>query len=295
MHDKPLHGQGMKTGGYPNPDVPADQAWKQMQELMQAHPPAEGGVARKTVLRKMFAYGSAALVVGTVLFFLMQNTGKTLPAKKTSHSSQARPVRVILPDSLIAFLNSHSRLVLTEDAHRNVVAQLYGSVYFDALASTGAVGPITAGRLKIFPSKAAFYITYDSSLDLSTIDVSAGMVALNTSNTSYQLQAGESLSYHGKTGEIGTRQKTDVNQYSYATLVFEFSDTPLSEALSTLENAYGFRILMGNEKMKKCRITTRFDHKSMKEVLDIMAYTLNFSYTIDEPARTVSLKGEGCE
>lgn len=285
----------MKNGRYPDPDVPADDAWKQMQDLMQAQPPADIGMAQKGLLRKILGFGSASLIVVTALFFLMRKSDASLPPLVISHTSQSRPVRIMLPDSMIAYLNTYSRLVLPADVHTNEAVQLYGSAYFDAVGSHDGGKAITAGTLRILPSNAAFYVTYDSAYDHSTVHVSSGKVELITSKGSYQLVAGESTTYHGRTGETEATRKADINLYGYATLVFEFSDTPLADAIAALENAYGYRIILANEKMRRCRITTRFDHKTLREILDIMAYTLNFTFTMNEQARTVSLKGEGCE
>jgi len=90
------------------------------------------------------------------------------------------------------------------------------------------------------------------------------------------------------------KQKADVNLYSYATRIFDFTDTPLKVAAAAIEKTYGITILFENQKLYRCRITTRFDNKTLKEMLDIMAYTLKFKYYINEKSRQVFVTGYGC-
>jgi hypothetical protein len=88
-----------------------------------------------------------------------------------------------------------------------------------------------------------------------------------------------------------TKDSTPV--VNYINKVFEFNNTPFKEAAGYIEKAYGVTIVLkGN--FNHCTITTRFDNKPLNEILDILAYTLAFEYTIDEKNRQVTISGDGC-
>jgi hypothetical protein len=76
--------------------------------------------------------------------------------------------------------------------------------------------------------------------------------------------------------------------------IFEFSNTPFKEAVGFIEKAYGVTIIINNNKLNNCTITTRFDNKSLEEILDILGYTLAFEYSIDKNKNQVIISGDGC-
>lgn len=76
--------------------------------------------------------------------------------------------------------------------------------------------------------------------------------------------------------------------------IFEFSNTPFKEATGFIEKAYGVTIIINNDKLYNCTITTRFDNKSLEEILDILGYTLTFEYSIDKNKNQVIISGDGC-
>jgi hypothetical protein len=80
----------------------------------------------------------------------------------------------------------------------------------------------------------------------------------------------------------------------YTNKVFEFSNMPFREASAYLEKAYGVKFIVKNNKLGNCTITTRFDNKSLEEILDIIGYTLTFEYEIDKTKNQVIISGNGC-
>jgi hypothetical protein len=80
----------------------------------------------------------------------------------------------------------------------------------------------------------------------------------------------------------------------YTNKVFEFSNMPFREASAYIEKAYGVTFIVKNNKLDNCTITTRFDNKSLEEILDILGYTLAFEYEIDKTKNQVIISGNGC-
>jgi hypothetical protein len=96
---------------------------------------------------------------------------------------------------------------------------------------------------------------------------------------------------------IDTVSKIDTLQHdtaAYAVKVFEFRNTPFKEAARSIEKAYGVKIITKNNSLDDCTVTTRFDNKSLEEILDILGYTLAFEYKIDKKKNQVIITGDGC-
>jgi hypothetical protein len=82
--------------------------------------------------------------------------------------------------------------------------------------------------------------------------------------------------------------------FDYTNKVFEFSNMPFKDAVAYIEKAYGVKFIINNNKLYNCTITTRFDNKSLEEILDVLGYTLAFEYEIDKTKNQVTISGDGC-
>jgi hypothetical protein len=79
-----------------------------------------------------------------------------------------------------------------------------------------------------------------------------------------------------------------------ASKVFEFNNMAFREVATYIEKAYGVKFIIKNSKLYNCTITTRFDNKSLEEILDVLAYTLAFEYELDKIKNQVTISGDGC-
>lgn len=97
-----------------------------------------------------------------------------------------------------------------------------------------------------------------------------------------------------------TRHQTDtpangtIARPDSASKVFEFNNLPFRDVAAYIEKAYGVKFIVKNSKLYNCTITTRFDNKSLEEILDVLAYTLVFEYELDKIKNQVTISGDGC-
>ncbi|MCS3797380.1 DUF4974 domain-containing protein [Niastella sp. OAS944] len=85
-----------------------------------------------------------------------------------------------------------------------------------------------------------------------------------------------------------------VAYFDSAHKVFEFSAMPFGKVTSYIGRAYGVKFILKNSKIENCTITTRFDNKSLEEIMDVIAFTLAFEYEIDKTKNQVIISGDGC-
>ncbi|KAA6440361.1 DUF4974 domain-containing protein [Dyadobacter flavalbus] len=81
----------------------------------------------------------------------------------------------------------------------------------------------------------------------------------------------------------------------YNSIVFDFSDMPLNKVAGSLEKEYGVSIILENPDAGNCRITSRFEHKTLTEILDIMGFTLGFKYKYLPEINRILILGNGCK
>lgn len=74
---------------------------------------------------------------------------------------------------------------------------------------------------------------------------------------------------------------------------FRFDETPLSEALTKLEKAYGIQIVLSNDKMNECPITANLGKQPLFGKLDLLCAILKASYEVQ--GTQILITGRGCE
>ena len=74
---------------------------------------------------------------------------------------------------------------------------------------------------------------------------------------------------------------------------FEFDDTPMSEVLKKLREAYGLEIIVENEIMNNCILTADITNQHLYTKLDIICAAVGATYEVK--GTTILINGKGCE
>jgi ferric-dicitrate binding protein FerR (iron transport regulator) len=284
---------------YPEPDVPVQEAWENMQQLLQSPvaPAGSGmGAAGKRPGKFMLGAGAGALViVSMIIYFVTTKKEGAKPSPQITYYSERFPKLDTLADGTIAFLDTLSSITVANlPAKEKQIIINQGGCYFRQL-NKSAIAPwqIKVGFVNILPNNANIYVTVDTVAAMAVVQVQMGSAEIQVSQEKLHIDAGESVRISTQHDMAHNKQKLDPNSFSYANKVFEFSNTPFKEVAGYLERAYGVKIMLPRN-FHNCTITTKFDNRSLKEVLDILAYTLAFDYTIDEKKKQVLISGDGC-
>lgn len=188
MDKKKLHINEAGSPNYPEPDIPAEEAWNSMQQLLQQAPEASASnsaLEKNKLLSKIIAITGTVVIVSTIIYMMTRPKEKPVPSVVTPAAAVVTTQRDTLSDGSIADLD-------------------------------------------------------------------------------------------------------------YTNRVFEFSNMRFIEAAAYIEKAYNVKIIIKNNKIDNCTITTRFDNKSLEEVFDILGFTLGFEYKIDNTKNQVTISGDGC-
>jgi transmembrane sensor len=294
--NKNLHIDNLNHGNYPEPDIPADEAWAQMKNLLQ-HVPVQFSAVKglKLLVTKPFLYGISGLLIASATVWYISTNRSQPHAIINTYTSQNIPVKETLSNNLVLYLDSHSNVQASTNSNNSKSISINGAVYIETIGAAQDNVKIKAGSMTVTPIQAKIYVSYDTTSSISLVQVQSGKVILKAGNATITLTAGASAKYFERTGKFDQEQKLNVNAFGYATRSFEFTNTPLKEAADDIEKAYGVSIKFTSPALFNCRLTTRFDNKPLREVLDIMSYTLNFEYTFDQKNNQVTFVGDGCK
>jgi transmembrane sensor len=72
-----------------------------------------------------------------------------------------------------------------------------------------------------------------------------------------------------------------------------FRDQPLETVVAELNALLGDSIVIGNDAIRRCALTTTFEKPSIASALNVIAETFNLEVTHNEKSYTI--QGSGCE
>jgi ferric-dicitrate binding protein FerR (iron transport regulator) len=299
LDKKKLHINEASNKSYPEPDVPAQDAWDNMQQLLLQAPAAPASASGfKAGIGKglsQFMVGAGALATVSLITYVAIKKKDHTTSSQVTYNSDRFPTIDTLADGTIAFLDTLSSIAVTNlPAKEKRITISNGGCYFRQLNKNAATAwQLKVGSVNIFPDNANIYVSLDTIAAVAVVQLQTGSAEIQMGEEKLHIAAGESVRFNTQKEILQNRQKANPNLFSYANKVFEFSNTPFKEAAGYIEKAYGVKIILKSN-FDNCRITTRFDNKTLKEILDVLAVTLYFDYKIDETNKQVLISGDGC-
>jgi ferric-dicitrate binding protein FerR (iron transport regulator) len=196
-----------------------------------------------------------------------------------------------LPDKTVTILNTHSTIKYPgrfADHERDV--QLNGEAWFNVTRNHQQPFIITTGPIKVKVVGTSFNVrNAGQSIEVA---VKTGIVRMISAADSVAIHPGEKGIYDTLTKKLSLTATFNPNEIGYATKVFNFENATLKEIAGQLEKAYGITIVIKNEKLLQCTMSSTFDNKPIEYIFDVLAMTLNIRYQIVN--KTVYISGNSC-
>jgi ferric-dicitrate binding protein FerR (iron transport regulator) len=303
LDKKKLHINKENGNGYPEPDVPVEAAWDNMKQLLQYVPAVPAAKSRfrfgKGGNISPFLAGAATAItvsVISVLIYVIAIKKEKPASSQILYNSDPVPRTDTLQDGTVAYLDIHSSLSVTNPAEKDKRITLNkGGCYFRQINNNSTNRwQLQVASVAVLPNNASLYVSVDSVTGIAVVQVQSGNAEIQMGKQKLLLTTGELVQINTRQSLVPAKQKLNPNLFSYANKVFEFSNTPFKEAAGLIGKAYGVKIVLKNNNLDNCTITTRFDNKSLEEILDILGYTLSFEYKIDKKKNQVIISGDGC-
>jgi ferric-dicitrate binding protein FerR (iron transport regulator) len=295
---KKLHINEANGKRYPEPDVPVQDAWDNMKQLLLQAPaaPAPGSGFKPGIGKGLskFLIGAGTLATVSMITYVVIEKKEHQTPSQITYNSDSFPKIDTLADGTIAFLDTLSSIAVNnQPAKEKRITISNGGCYFRQLNKNAAAPwQLKVGSVQIFPNNANIYVSLDTIAAVAVVQLQTGSAEIQMGEKKLHIAAGESVRFNTKKEILQNRQKVNPNLFSYANKVFEFSNTPFKEAAGYIEKAYGVKIMPSN--FDNCTITTKLDNLTLKQILDVMAVTFGFEYKIDEKNKQVLISGDGC-
>ncbi len=233
----------------------------------------------------------AAMIVAAgamaVWFFTMElRSGFDLPMASTYE----------LEDGSKIILHGESTFELADmsDEQRKVI--LTGKAYFDIARDEQRPFVIQTEDAEIEVLGTSFVVDAYSPTGVTEVLVEEGKVSLagkdNTAPLNIYLEQGDKGLLDESSGLIRKDRIKNGNYLSWSNGLLSFMEADLKEVATVMEDVYGWKIKLKNDKLNKCQLTARFNKKTPREIVEIIAATFELRYEIT--GNQVTFSGKGC-
>ncbi len=200
-----------------------------------------------------------------------------------------------LEDATLITLNASSKVRYPKNFNKSERrVKLEGEAYFDVKKNKNSPFIIEAQHLNIIVIGTSFNVQSYKKDNLSKISVDEGMVGVvihKKPNDTIYLSKNQHLVYNKQNQEVKIVDKPK-NYISWITKEIHFEQTGLESVVDIINNTYHSELIIADNNLKNCTLTTSFVNDDLKTVLKIIKSTLDVSYL--EKHGKIYIKGEGC-
>jgi len=284
--------------GHLEKDVPFERYHLMMDKILHAEKHIEEVIPYRKSLwkRRRNIWLAAATVLMLVLPFVgYRLTRPVLPKVQDIVNVQTKLVR--LPDGSTVLLAENSRLEYRRDFNgEKREVELWGEGYFDVKDVPGKPFLVKAGGVSTLVLGTAFNVKAWPGQQVVVITVTRGKVKVDDENGNYGvLEGNQQLSVNTRKNTVIRANVNSAVATAWKDQYLVLDDISMEEAIVIIGDKYHVKILLADERLKKCRIGGSFFHNQpLEKVLDIVCAVINASYTIYSNDQVV-IKGAGCQ
>ena len=271
-------------------NVNVDAAWKRVKSQMQ--PAVMPQVVAMKPTKQIFftpiriAASITLLLAGILALFLSKKEPEIISLKTTQNTLEQT-----LPDGSVVFLNANTNLSYPSDFEGNTrEINLTGEAFFKVQRNESKPFIIHANGSDIRVLGTSFNVkAYTKNVKVS---VESGKVEFKHENKQTLLVKGEEAEFEAEKDTIKKVVMLDKNTFAYKTKTFVFEDSSLEHVINVLSENYHTKIILKNNNIKSCRLTTTFTNETLPNALNVIAETLNLKVTPE--GEKYIIDGDGC-
>lgn len=271
--------------------VDIDAAWNKIQAKIVTQ--KEVKVVEFTPKKQIFftpiriAASITLLLAGILAIFLSKKETEIVSLKTTNQTLEKT-----LPDGSVVFLNTNTNLSYSADFEGDTrEINLTGEAFFKVQRDENKPFIIHANGSDVKVLGTSFNVkAYTKNVKVS---VESGKVEFKHEKKQTLLVKGEEAEFEAEKDTIKKAVMFDKNTYAYKTKTFVFEDSSLEHVINVLSENYHTKIILKNNNIKTCRLTTTFANETLPNALNVIAETLNLKVTPE--GEKYIIDGEGCE
>jgi len=258
----------------------------------------KGNTPKRPIIISLFKYAAAAMLIFSLGYFA-SGVGEVELNWQIAETDKDEVMDISLTDGSKVTLNEGTYFKFPEEfSEENRVVKMDGEGFFEIAADKNRPFSIKMdhGTVKVLGT--SFNIQNDMEADITTICVASGMVTFTPTGSKQEfiLQANDKLIYNAGTQRYRQVKQFTPNDWSWKTKELVFQNTKLEEVIPAIENHFGIRLSLANEKLGSCRnLTATFTNASKMEVLDSFSLSVGGKIKKAKDSDTFVLYGGKCE
>ena len=262
-------------------------AWKKVKNKIET-PVKVIPINRRKLPLAWIAAASVTLLIGIVI--LLNVIFKKEKQLELVYVTGKEIKDVKLLDGSDISISPNSDLIVDKDfGKKNRTLHLKGSATFSVVHQEKLPFIVDVGNVYIKDIGTKFTIRSSVDTDTVYVRVDEGVVLLFDSlGASLEIKATEKALYIRSIKKIVS--EIAAKKISSA---IQFSNSSLEEVILKLNAIYDTSIILGNDQLKKCTITTQFDKENLETVLGIITETLGLNY--EKTPTGYLIKGQSCQ
>ena len=218
-------------------------------------------------------------------------------------NTSKKPQRVYLEDGSVVILKEKSSISFPEHfgAERRLV-YLHGEAFFQVKRNPAKPFVVSTENLATQVLGTSFTIkSYDDARSIEVL-VATGRVSVyevaeksSSNSNGVILTRNQKITFDKKSKkmELAIVENPVINRSEIRVAYgFSFVETPVKDAFSLLEKAYGIDIVIENDAVEACKFTGDLTDLSLFDQLDLICKSLNATY--ERRGTTLFVRGEGC-
>jgi transmembrane sensor len=246
--------------------------------------------AKHSKIKPLYKYISAiaaTIVMAIAIFTLVQ------PFESSSeiYSAVESPINIQLPDGSSVTLNINSTLTVSHKFNnRTRTVKLIGEGLFNVEKNKNV--PFIVNMENDLSAKVlgtSFNLRHYSNSSTSELKVLTGKVLFQKADNNIVLEKNEEIKFDLERNKFSEKKALNSNLLAWHTKKIEFDNTPIYEAVESLERFINKSILIP-ENSNDIRYTGSFNNPSEKEIAEVIALALGWNYKISDEAITFSEK-----
>lgn len=286
------------------PDV--DGAWQKFRGKAQMTPqpqraiaePATGAATGRVVPLYLWRVAAAVLVLVGAAWLattLLDRDRDVAPVVLTA--GNAKKV-FLLPDSSRVTLNQFSSLAYAPDLQgEERTVTLQGEGFFEVKRNPRKPFVVLTANARTQVLGTSFTVREDKRSGTTEVQVVTGKVAftaLGGGRTGKRVVLTPGFrAVAGKPDSLVKSKIEDPNFRAWQTGRLQFDNTRLEQVVASLEDYFGIHIKVQNRKLLDCRFTGSFEQPQLKDVLEVLAVSMQVRYNYEQQHYTFS--GRGCQ
>jgi len=269
-------------------NINIENEWKYNRQLI--HMAERNG---KTIFLKAILRIAAAVVLGI---------GITLAGIKyktylyvTTKTAETKEFK--LPDGSLVTLNAGSKLAYNKKSYgkESRIMKLKGEAYFEVEKNIEHPFIIQLDEAEVKVLGTSFNVKAYKKMNVIEVTVSEGKVSLYDKEVKQKMviaSKGEKAEFNKQLAVVKKYPNTERNYKSWKTRAIVFQNDSLNTIVRTLESVYHKKIVLEDDSLNACTLTTSFEDEDLYTVLKVLESALDLKIRIEK--NEIIISGEGC-